>query len=311
VIHQLLASPIIPVLLGAYSVIGAGTITTLVHPRLRQPSSAKVRQAVNSWWPPALIGSVAVLLGFWGALMVFAILSAWALREYLEMLPATERSRLTDGLAYAAVPVQYLALASGRPQLYELLLLGWVFGVLPLVRAFALGPQGTLGALPRLQLGLMLTVYALSHPVRIFLAPASIGPVGGAGLATLFLMCLMVNDAAQYAVGKLAGRHRLVPSLSPNKTWEGFLGGVAFTSAVAVAASPQLTSFTRVQALLLGVGISAFGLLGDLLISAVKRDAGVKDSGAVLPGQGGVLDRCDSMLIATPLFVHGVLPWLS
>jgi phosphatidate cytidylyltransferase len=98
--------------------------------------------------------------------------------------------------------------------------------------------------------------------------------------------------------------------LSPKKTWEGLAGGVVVTSLVTAAAAPQLAPFDRLTGALVGVGLSLLGLLGDLLVSAIKRDVGVKDSGSALPGQGGILDRCDSMLLSAPLSFYAVNAWL-
>ena len=119
----------------------------------------------------------------------------------------------------------------------------------------------------------------------------------------------MANDAAQYLSGKLFGRHKLSPVLSPKKTWEGLIGGALVTGMVAAAISSRLSPFHPALSALIGIGISVFGLMGDLLISAVKRDAGVKDTGSVLPGQGGILDRCDSLLLTAPLFAQALLWW--
>ncbi len=294
-----------------YAFMAFSSAVSFLHPRLRRPEARSIRQAINSWWAPILVCTPAVLFGAPLALPIFAVVSAWTLREYLDLLPREDRHPVTDAVAYASVPIHYVTLALGNPTLFFGVLLFWIGIVLPLVHAFVRGPSGMLGAVPRLQFGILLTVLALSHVARIFLLPSSNGPSGSAGLAGLLLLCVTINDAAQYVFGKLFGRHQLAPVLSPKKTWEGLAGGAMTTALVAAAASRLITPFHPAFAALLGVAFSVSGILGDLLMSAVKRDAGVKDTGAALPGQGGILDRCDSLLITAPLFAHGLVIWIG
>lgn len=115
------------------------------------------------------------------------------------------------------------------------------------------------------------------------------------------LLLTQLNDIAQYFAGKAFGRHRIAPRVSPNKTWEGFIGGIVFSIAASAALTPPLLGFTASQAALFGLAIGAGGFAGDLLFSWLKRRAGIKDFGAVLPGQGGVLDRLDSATVTAPL----------
>jgi phosphatidate cytidylyltransferase len=299
------------VVLSVCGFIGACSAISFLHPRLRRPEARPIRQAINSWWAPALTCCPASLFGAPVAIPLFAVVSAWTLHEYLGLLPAQDRHPATDAVVRASVPIHYVTLALGNPTLFFGVLLFWIGAVLPLTHAFVRGPTGMLGAVPRLQFGVLLTVLGLSHVARIFLLPASIGPAGGAGLAAMLLLCVMANDAAQYVSGKLLGRHKLAPVISPKKTWEGLAGGALVTALVAAAVARLITPFHPATAALLGVAFSVTGLLGDLLISAVKRDAGVKDTGTVLPGQGGILDRCDSLILTAPLFAHALIVWSS
>ena len=112
------------------------------------------------------------------------------------------------------------------------------------------------------------------------------------------------NDVAQYIWGKTLGRNKIIPMVSPSKTWEGFLGGVATTTVLSVLLSSWLTPMSYQVALMAGLLISAAGFIGDVTISALKRDIGLKDSGSMLPGHGGILDRIDSLTYTAPLFFH-------
>ena len=129
------------------------------------------------------------------------------------------------------------------------------------------------------------------------------------GLAWLSYAILITfaSDTAAYAVGRLIGRHRLAPTISPGKTWEGTVGGIIGAAAVSTVFAwfIELDSLPLVAAIPLGAGLSVLGQLGDLIESWLKRKAGVKDSGNLLPGHGGVLDRLDSLLPILPaVFVY-------
>ena len=143
------------------------------------------------------------------------------------------------------------------------------------------------------------------------------------GWLVLLLLLTELNDIAQAFWGRTVGRHRMTPELSPRKTWEGFWGGVATTTVAAILLAPFLTDYGRgippaagalesapawLWSGLLGLLVGVAGTAGDLTASRLKRSAGVKDSGTLLPGQGGVLDRLDSLTVAAPTFF--VLTWL-
>ncbi len=298
--HWQQLGPIVTVLKYVYGFIAFSTVVCYVHPRLRRPEARSIRQAVTSWWPSALLSGAAVMGGFWATLLLFVVLSGWTLHELLRMLPREHQDRTLTALAFAALPLHYGALLLGGDRLFFGVLLLYSFGVLPLVYAALRGPSALWSAVPRLQLGLMLTVLSLSHVPRLYLLPVR-APVGPAGVIALLLLCVMMGDATQYFFGKLLGRHPLAPVISPKKTWEGLLGGVLSSAATAAAAAPSLLGLSRPLGALIGASLCGLGLLGDLLVSALKRGAQIKDTGAVLPGQGGVLDRCDSLLLTAPL----------
>ncbi len=290
-----------------YGFIALCSAIGFLHPYLRGPRGMPIRQAINSWWPPALLGGVATFFGGLVGVALFAGVSAWTLQEYVRILPASGRNRAAEFSSFAIVVLHYASLVFDLAP-FGVIALGATFAGLPLVWMLSRGHQGALSELPRLQWGVVLTVVALSYVARLFLDPVS--SHGGAGLALLLLLAVMANDAAQFVFGKALGRRALAPRISPKKTWEGFLGGVAVTALVTCAASSLVSPFHRLEAAAIGAALSALGLLGDLLVSAIKRDAGVKDTGAVLPGHGGVLDRCDSLLLAAPAYFYGVVAWL-
>ena len=119
-------------------------------------------------------------------------------------------------------------------------------------------------------------------------------------LILVTLLTVFADDTAAYLVGRAIGRHRMAPVISPGKSWEGFVGGTAAAVAVAFFALYDQDVVTNGESLLVGLVIALAATLGDLFESAVKRDLGVKDSGTLLAGHGGVLDRVDSLLWAGP-----------
>jgi phosphatidate cytidylyltransferase len=127
----------------------------------------------------------------------------------------------------------------------------------------------------------------------------------GEFLIFFVVLVTWASDTGGYYVGKLWGNRPLAPTLSPNKTIEGFLGGMALAVFCAILAHFWfLPSLTLLDCLLSGVGLTFVGVIGDLSESAFKRHAGIKDSGGLIPGHGGMLDRLDSLLLTAPTFYY-------
>ncbi len=185
-------------------------------------------------------------------------------------------------------------------------------------------PQQFVVTVAVLSWGLLLLVFCFSHVALLSILPQGRNPAGGAVGWVLYLVLLTeLNDIAQALWGRRFGKRKMTPVISPNKTWEGLLLGMATTIAAAVWLAPLLTpwagafagsssagsgpaSVWRLRPLIAGLIIAVSGTLGDLAMSAVKRDAGVKDSGKLIPGQGGVLDRIDSLTFSGPAFFYYV-----
>lgn len=126
------------------------------------------------------------------------------------------------------------------------------------------------------------------------------------GLLIYLVFLTEFNDVAQYIWGNSFGKRKISPTVSPNKTVAGFLGGVLTTTALAVILAPFLTPLVQYEAVGAGLLIGLSGFVGEVTISALKRDIGVQDSGSLLPSHGGILDRLDSLTYTAPLFFHYV-----
>jgi phosphatidate cytidylyltransferase len=154
----------------------------------------------------------------------------------------------------------------------------------------------------------MVCVFCISHvPALLTL---DIPGYGGRNILLIVFLVLVVqsSDVLQYVWGKLFGKHRIAPDVSPSKTLEGLVGGVASATALG-AALWWITPFTVWQAALMALAVNVMGFLGGLVMSAIKRDRGVKDWGHMIEGHGGMLDRLDSVVFAAPVFFHATRHW--
>jgi len=239
------------------------------------------------------------------SLVFFAFLSFLALKEYLSMIPTRRADRRVLFWAYAAIPVQYLWAGYGRYGMFLVFIPVYFFLLLPMRMVLIGETRGFLSAVGSIHWGLMTTVFSLSHIAFLLVLPSDGNPRGGGPALTLFLVILtQLNDVSQYVFGRLFGRHQVSPTVSPNKTVEGLLGGVFMTTALATVLGPLLTPMPRPLSAGVGGLLALAGFIGDLNISAIKRDLGRKDAGDLLPGHGGILDRMDSLFYTAPLFFH-------
>ena len=193
----------------------------------------------------------------------------------------------------------------------------YAFLFLPVLLALSGRTESFLHRAALSQWGLMVCVYALSYLPAVLPLPVAIhegraaadgSAVGSGGVeagALLLFLAVVVqgSDVLQYLWGKTVGRHRIAPTVSPNKTWEGFVGGVLSATALG-AGLWWLAPFTPWQAGVLALVSCLLGFVGGLVMSSLKRDRGIKDFGALIPGHGGILDRMDSLVFAAPVFFH-------
>ncbi len=276
--------------------------------RLRpQRDYAELRARIATWWLMVGVFAVALVLGRAWMLVLFGAVSFLALKEYLSVIPTRRADRRVLLWAYLAIPVQYYWVGTEWYGMFVIFIPIYMFLFLPLPMLIIGETQGFLRAIGTLHWGLMATVFSLSHAAFLLVLPAAGNPVaGGAGLLLFLLVLTEANDVAQYVWGKTLGRHKVIPKVSPGKTWEGLVGGVLTTTALSAGLAPWLTPFSPIESLGIGLLLGAAGFVGDVTISAIKRDLGIKDSGAMLPGHGGILDRLDSLTYTAPLFFHVV-----
>jgi phosphatidate cytidylyltransferase len=267
----------------------------------------ELRLRIKTWWLIVAVFAVAVLFNRTVSVVVLGFVSFLAFKEYLSLVPTRRADHRVLFWAYLAIPIQFYWVWMGWYGMFIIFIPVFMFLLLPMRMILIGETQGFLRAIGTLHWGLMITVFGLSHAAFMLVLPAEINPAGGAmGLLIYLVFLTEINDVAQYLWGKSFGKRKISPKVSPNKTVAGFLGGLLTTTALAVVLAPFLTPLARYEALGAGVLIGLGGFVGDVTISALKRDIGVKDSGSLLPGHGGILDRLDSLTYTAPLFFHYV-----
>ncbi|NBJ28156.1 phosphatidate cytidylyltransferase [Citrobacter sp. DNRA3] len=258
---------------------------------------------IRTWWVIILLFSLAILSPRWLALTFFALVSFMALKEFLTLAPSRQTDRMPLLWMFVAIPINYWLIGINWYGMFVVFIPVYAFLFLPVRMVIAGDTQGFLRFASQHHWSLMTTVFAFSHVAFLLVLPDD-GKQTGA-LLVLFLVGLTeFNDIAQYLWGKSIGRMKVMPKVSPNKTLAGLIGGVATTTLMAALLGPVMTPLNLPLSLLAGFIIGLSGFCGDVVMSAIKRDIGVKDSGTLLPGHGGILDRLDSLIFTAPVFFH-------
>ena len=238
------------------------------------------------------------------AICFFAIIAVAAFREYARATGLHHDLTMTFISLAGIVGIAAVALArdpaTGAPGWYGLFMTVPVFVSAALVLASILRnrPEGQLKAIALALFGFLYIGWMFGH--LAFLANAH----NAYGYLLYLLFAVELNDVAAFTCGKLFGRRPLCTNVSPWKTREGALGAVLISALFPLAVRFALPDFSTLECVLAGLIVGVGGHLGDLSISVIKRDIGVKDMGTLIRGHGGVLDRIDSLLYAAPLFFH-------
>ena len=261
---------------------------------------------INAWWVMILIIFAAAALGFYSVIGLFFVISFMALREFLSLLYIRRGDHLALAACfYVILPLQYFLVAIDWFSMFTIFIPVYGFLFLPILSALLGDTEHFLDRSTKVQWALMISVFCISHiPATLTL------DIEGFEEKKLLLMIFLIlvvqsSDVLQYVWGKLFGKHKIAPKLSPSKTVEGFVGGVVSASVLG-GLLYWLTPFNPVQAVLMSLLICLMGFLGGLVMSAMKRSMGVKDWGNMISGHGGMLDRMDSLCFAAPIFFHVV-----
>ncbi|HCQ65682.1 MAG TPA: phosphatidate cytidylyltransferase [Rhodobacteraceae bacterium] len=259
---------------------------------------------INAWWAMLVALSLAGLVGRGGIVVLFALVSFSALREFLTL---TAKRRADHWVLmfsfFVALPGQYLLVYFGQVGLFTIFIPVYAFLFLPVLAAAKGDTSGFLTRVAETQWGLMLCIFAAAHvPALLWIEIP-----GYAGKEILLISWLVIvvqaGDIAHFIAPRLTGRTRIAPSIHHSRSWEGFIGALG-TGVVIGTALAWITPFAPWAAALVALAVSVLGYAGGLVMTAIKRDKGVNDWGHLLPGQGGLIDRLDSVLFAAPVFFH-------
>lgn len=266
-------------------------------------------QRTNSWWVMVLFSIASFLLDTKIAFPAIGILSFIAFRELYSIMDFREADRKAIFWAFLCIPLQYYLAYIKWYEFFIILIPVYMFLIIPIRMVLIGNTEGFIKSMASLQWALMLTVFSISH-LAYFLSLPELPNFrnGGQGLLVFLVLLTQLNDILQFICGKLFGKNKIIPKISPNKTWEGFIGGLILSVIIGYSLK-FLTPMTDVQVIVGSLLIAVAGFFGDLVMSAVKRDLKIKDTGKTIPGHGGVLDRLDSLTYTAPVFFHLVYYW--
>jgi len=259
---------------------------------------------IRAWWKMCAIFTTAILVGRFGSLILFAIISFLAMREYMTLVPTRRGDHRTLFWSFFVImPLQYYLIGIQWYGFFAIMIPVLAFVFVPTSIAIAGDTEHFLERAAKIQFGIMVCAYCLSHAPALLLLKIP-GFEGQDARLLLYLVIVdQMSDVLQYVWGKFIGKHKIAWRVSPNKTWEGFLGGVLSATALGTALW-WATPFTALESAGLSFTICILGFCGGLVMSAIKRDIGIKDFGVVIEGHGGILDRMDSLCFAAPIFFH-------
>ena len=290
-------------LLAISSVVG-GILRSRQKPGVSRTTIDNLNARIRAWWKMCAIFAASILVGRIGSLILFGVISFLAMREYMTLVPTRRGDHRTLFWSFFVImPLQYYLIGIQWYGLFAIMIpvLACIF--IPPSIAIAGDTEHFLERASKIQFGIMVCVYSLSHAPALLLLKIP-GFEGHDARLLLYLVIVdQMSDVLQYVWGKLIGKHKIAWRVSPNKTWEGFVGGVVSATALGTALW-WATPFTPLQSAGMSLMICILGFNGGLVMSAIKRDIGIKDFGLLIEGHGGIIDRIDSLCFAAPIFFH-------
>lgn len=297
-----------PILI-AFVIIYSVLIVCSIAFRLMRSSNAKLAteliQRTNSWWIISLGVAALVLLPSVYGTFLLGFLSFVALREMYSISPLRASDRLALFIGYLSVPMQYILVYYGLFISAMVFIPLGMFLLIPLALVISGNMERIGRSMTTIPSLLILTVYMPSHLLLLHQFEFENYTLGGGGIILFLILITAFNDVFQFTWGKLIGKRKILPNVSPNKTVGGMVGGIITTGMFGWALSFMMP-FDPITVLILSITVGFLGFAGDAILSAIKRDLKIKDTGDAIPGHGGIMDRLDSFVFITPFFVHMV-----
>jgi len=285
------------------SIVGAMLSRRVVEARHRTTVD-NINARIRAWWVMALVFGLSVVAGAVGSILLFTLISFLALREVVTLAPTRPGDhRALFWCFFVVTPLEYFLIWIEWYGLFSILIPVYVSIFVAIRGVLAGDTERFLERTAVTQWGLLVCVYFVSYVPALLMLRIPGYEHQNAKLIFFLVVVVQLSDVLQYVWGKSIGRRLIAPSISPNKTWEGCIGGIVCATAIG-AAIWWATPFGPGQAAAMAFVVTVMGFSGGLIMSAIKRDRGIKDYGSLIEGHGGMLDRIDSLCFAAPVFFH-------
>lgn len=297
------------VLWSILGVLVTASVTGFILSRTVKSHGAKATVAnlnarTKSWWVMVLVILGALTWGQKGAVIIFGLISFMAFREFITVTPTRRADHISLFVCFFLIlPYQYWLVYSTWYGMFAIMIPVYAFILVPILTVAAGDTMEFLERNARTQWGLMVCVYSISHIPMLQTLDMPELNMGTAGLILFLVIVTQGSDVLQYVWGKLIGKHPIAPKLSPKKTIEGFVGGTLSASMLG-AIMHRMTPFNIWQAFIISFALCCLGFFGGLIMSAIKRERGIKDWGTLIEGHGGMMDRIDSLCFSAPFYFH-------
>ena len=285
------------------SIIGFVLSLRVTTPQAKH-TTKNLNDRIKAWWVMCFVFAAATLLGRIGSTLLFTFCSLLALREYMT-LAATKRAdhRTLFWVFFVTLPVQYYLVYIDWYGMFSIFIPVYGFLLIAVRIVISADYENFLARTATVQWGTMVCIYFVSHVPALLMLNIPGFEGHNARLLLFLAVVVQISDVLQYTFGKLFGKNKIAPTISPNKTREGAYLGIVAAALVGMSLWWS-TPFSIWAAALISLTICVMGFFGGLTMSAIKRDRGVKDFGNMISGHGGMLDRIDSICFSAPVFFH-------
>lgn len=310
---DLITMPVFEVLLAMFSLLTFLTVA-FFSIKFIKGENKLIKELIErtlSWWIICLLFVFVLLIDIRVATIGLGLLAFISLRELSSQLKLREADRRTIFWCFLIIPFQFMAAYSQYFYLF-VTLIPIIMYIFISYRTVAVGEVENISrSIGVMHWSLMITIFSISHLAYILSIPKIENFHAGSGGMLLFLILITeLNDVFQFTCGKLFGKHKIIPNISPNKTVEGFLGGIILSLILGYSIKFLLPINTE-KTLILTLLLCVVGFGGDVTMSAIKREHNIKDMGTIIPGHGGFMDRLDSLAFTSITFFYMMRYWLD